>query len=147
MSKNIWILLTFLAGAILPIQAGLNSRLGKSAENPIWASTISFIVGTLALLIYILFTKQTPSWSGLKATPVQYWLGGLLGAYYVTFIVFAFPRLGPGLTFGLIVAGQMIVSLLLEHNNILVQQHTPVSPMRIFGVALIIAGVVILRKF
>jgi transporter family-2 protein len=147
MSKNIWILLTLVAGAILPIQAGINTRLGKAAANPVWASTISFLVGIVALFLYIIFTRQTPSWAGLKSAPAGYWLGGLLGAYYVTFIIFAFPRLGPGLTFGLIVAGQMIVSMILEHNNILVEHQTPVNPMRILGVILIIAGVVILRKF
>ncbi|MBX2954435.1 MAG: DMT family transporter [Leadbetterella sp.] len=147
MSKNLWMALTLLAGAILPIQAGLNTRLGKAADNPVWASALSFIVGSVALFAYLLITRQTLSWAGLKAAPAHIWLGGLMGAYYVTFIVLAFPRLGPGLTFGLIVAGQMIVSLILEHNNVLVEQQTPVNPMRILGVALIIAGVIILRRF
>jgi transporter family-2 protein len=71
----------------------------------------------------------------------------VIGAYYVTLIVYAFPRLGPGLTFGLIVAGQMIVSLILEHQNWLVEEQTPVNGMRILGVILIVAGVIILRKF
>ena len=53
----------------------------------------------------------------------------------------------PVLVFGLIVAGQMIVSLILEHNNLLVEQQTPVNPMRILGVVLIVAGVIILRRF
>lgn len=147
MNKNLWMALTLLAGALLPLQAGLNTRLGKAAGNPVWASDISFVVGTVALLAYLLVTRQTLSWGGLKASPAYIWLGGLMGAYYVTFIVLAFPRLGPGLTFGLIVAGQMIVSLILEHNHVLVEQQTPVNPMRILGVILIIAGVIILRRF
>jgi len=147
MSKNLWMALTLLAGAILPIQAGLNTRLGKAADNPVWGSALSFIVGSVALFGYLLVTRQSLSWAGLKAAPGYIWLGGLMGAYYVTFIVLAFPRLGPGLTFGLIVAGQMIVSLILEHNNLLVEQQTPVNPMRILGVVLIVAGVIILRRF
>lgn len=147
MNKNLWMALTLLAGAILPIQAGLNARLSKAAANPVWASAISFMVGSAALFAYLLLTRQSLSVSGLKAAPPQVWLGGLLGAYYVTFIVLAFPRLGPGLTFGLIVAGQMIVSLILEHHNVLVDQPTPVNPMRILGIALIIAGVIIVRRF
>ena len=147
MDKLIWIVLTFLSGAVLPIQAGLNSRLGKATASPLYAALISFLVGTVGLVLYILFTRQTLNWSGLKEAPLYIWLGGLLGAFYIAVIVFAFPKLGPGLSFGLIVAGQMIVSVLLEHNNILVAQANPISFMRVLGITLVIAGVVLIRKF
>jgi len=147
MDKVIWILLTFVAGAFLPVQAGLNARMGKAAGNPVYASMLSFAVGTLALLVYIAVTRQSASWTGIKAAPPSLWVGGLLGAFYVTVIVLAFPKLGPGLTFGLIVAGQMIISLLLEHYNILVAQQAPINYMKVLGVALIVVGVVIVRKF
>ena len=147
MDKLIWILLVFLAGAFLPIQAGLNSRLGKAAESAVWASTFSFVVGTVALALYILLTRQTVSWSGVREAPGYVWVAGLMGAFYVTIIVLAFPRLGPGLTFGLIVAGQMLLSVVLEHNNILVAHPTPINVMKILGIALIVAGVIIIRKY
>lgn len=117
MDKIIWILLAFIAGTFLPIQAGLNSRMGNAAANPVYASLISFIVGAIGLVLYILLTRQTVSWSGVKEAPAYVWLGGLLCAFYVTVIILAFPKLGPGLTFGLVVAGQMILSVLLEHNK------------------------------
>lgn len=147
MNKVIWIALTFLAGAFLPIQAGLNTRLGKAVESPVYAAFFSFVVGIFAIGAYILFTRQTLSWSGVKEAPAYFWLGGLLGAFYVTLIIFAFPALGPGVTFGLIVAGQMLMSLILEHYNILVAQQHPVSFMKLLGMTLVIAGVIIIRKF
>ena len=147
MDKIFWIVLTFLSGAFLPLQAGLNARLGKAAESPLYASLISFIVGTVGLILYIVCTRQTVSWVGLKEAPVYIWLGGLLGAFYIAVIIFAFPKLGPGLSFGLIVAAQMIVSVLLEHHNVLVAQQHPVNLMRVLGIVLIISGVVIIRKF
>lgn len=98
-------------------------------------------------MLYILFTKQTISWAGIKAAPIYAWTGGLLGAFYVSVIILSFPRLGPGLTFGLVVAGQMIISALLEHFNILVAQPNPLNLFRIIGVLLIIAGVIIIRNF
>ncbi len=139
--------MAFTAGTFLPIQAGLNAKLGKAAGSPVHASMISFIVGSLALVLYILFTKQTVSWAGIKSAPAQAWVGGLLGAFYVTVIILAFPRLGPGLTFGLVVAGQMIISAFLEHFNILVSQPNPINIFRILGVILIITGVIIIRNF
>ncbi len=139
--------MAFIAGAFLPIQAGLNAKLGKSIASPIHASMISFMVGALSLIIYIILTKQSVSWEGLKVAPSYVWLGGVLGAFYVTVIIFSFPRLGPGLTFGLVVAGQMTLSALLEHFNILVAQSQPLSLLRLLGMAMVVGGVVIIRKF
>lgn len=147
MNKFGWIILSLLAGSFLPIQAGLNAKMGKALESPVYASLISFVVGSAALILYILFTGQSVSWAGLKSAPPQAWLGGILGAFYVTVIILAFPKLGPALTFGLIVLGQMVISLVLDHFQILVPQQHSINIWRIAGVALIVAGVVILRKF
>lgn len=147
MNKLLWIFLAFMAGAFLPLQAGLNTKLGKVGESPIHASMISFLIGALAMVAYILITKQTVSWAGIKTAPAYAWLGGFLGAFYVTVIILSFPKLGPGLTFGLVVAGQMLISALLEHYNILVAQPHPISFLRLVGMALVVAGVIIMRKF
>lgn len=147
MNKVFWIILTFLAGAFLPIQAGLNTKLGKAAESPVYASMFSFVVGIAGIILYIIITRQTFSWAGVKEAPLYAWIGGLLGAFYVTIIILAFPKLGPGLTFGLIVGGQMILSVVLEHYNILVEQQNPINYMKILGIILVIAGVIIIRKF
>lgn len=147
MNKVFWIILTFLAGAFLPIQAGLNTKLGKAAESPVYASMFSFVVGIAGIILYIIITRQTFSWAGVKEAPLYAWIGGLLGAFYVTIIILAFPKLGPGLTFGLIVGGQMILSVVLEHYNVLVEQQNPINYMKILGIILVIAGVIIIRKF
>ncbi|MES2691606.1 MAG: DMT family transporter [Bacteroidota bacterium] len=147
MNKIIWIILAFLSGTFLPVQAGLNTRLGKAAQSPVHAALLSFIIGTVAIITYIIITKQTFSWTGLKTAPAYAWAGGLLGAFYVTVIILAFPQLGPGLTFGLIVAGQMILSLFLEHFNLLVSEPHPINLPRVLGVLLIVAGVIVIRKF
>jgi len=105
------------------------------------------MVGALALALYILFTKQTFSWAGIKSAPAYAWVGGLLGAFYVTVIILSFPKLGPGLTFGLVVAGQMITSALLEHFDIMVAQPQPLNYIRIIGIFLVIIGVIVIRKF
>lgn len=135
------------AGAFLPIQAGLNAKMGKAGQSAVHASTISFVVGTIALIAYILVTRQAVSWSGLKAAPAYAWLGGLLGAFYVTVIVLAFPKLGPGLTFGLVVTGQLFLSLVMEHYQILGAHAQSISLPRIIGMLLVIAGVIIMKKF
>jgi transporter family-2 protein len=147
MDKLLWIVLAFIAGSLLPIQAGVNAKLGRAAESPIMAVCISFIVGTIAMLLFVLLTKQSISWSGLKAAPLYAWIGGLLGAFYVTGVILAYPHLGPGLTFALIVAGQMLFTVVLEHFNILVAQPHPITLPRVLGVLLVIVGAIIIRKY
>jgi transporter family-2 protein len=147
MNKVIWILIVFVAGAFLPIQAGLNTRFGKSLDSPVYASMISFIVGAFSVAAYILITKQQVVLSGLHTAPLYVYLAGVLGAVYVTAIVLAFPKIGPALTFGLVVAGQMVISVLLDHFNILVAQQHSINIWRLVGISLIVAGVIIIRKF
>jgi transporter family-2 protein len=147
MSKLIWFMIAFVSGAFLPIQAGLNGRLGRELHNPVYASMISFITGALAVCIYILLTRQSITWAGLRAAPAYVWLAGPMGAFYVTVIILAFPRIGPALTFGLVVAGQMVISILLDHLKILVMEPHPINIWRALGVLLIVTGVVIIQKF
>lgn len=147
MNKLIWLAIAFVAGSFLPIQAGLNNKMGKSLDNPLYASFISFVVGAITVGLYILLTKQSGTWSGLKTAPSYVWLAGALGAFYVTAIILSFPLIGPALTFGLVVAGQMVISILLDHFKILVAQPHPINIWRIVGVLLIVGGVIIIRKF
>ena len=145
--KFTWIIIALVSGAFLPIQAGLNTRLGKAVESPVHASLISFIVGALAVLLYSVLTKQHVAWAGLRNAPVYVWIGGLLGAFYVTAIILAFPKIGPAMTFGIVVAGQMIMSVLLDHFDILVAQQHSINAWKLLGIFLIVTGVVIIRKF
>jgi len=145
--KITWIIIAFLAGTFLPIQAGLNTRLGKAIESPVHASLISFIIGAFTVLLYCLVTKQYVAWAGMKSAPIYVWLGGALGAFYVTAIILAFPQIGPAMTFGLVVAGQMIISVLLDHFNILVAQQHSINIWKLSGIVLIVLGVIIIRRF
>ena len=147
MTKLVWILLVLIAGSLLPIQAGLNARVGKEIQNPVWASLFSFLVGLIVMIGYVLITNQKMNVAGVSNIPVTYWAAGVMGAFYVTVIVMAFPKIGAGLTFGLIIAGQLTVSLLLDHFKLLVQEQHSINIYRAIGLLLIVSGVIILRKF
>ena len=147
MDKAIWILGVLLAGSLLPVQAGLNGKMGQAIHSPVWASLISFAVGLVAMIGYVLITQQPLHTQHIKDIPPVTWVAGALGAIYVTTVVMAFPQLGPALTFGLIVAGQLISSVALDHFHVLVQQQHSINGWRLLGIALIVAGVVIIRKF
>jgi bacterial/archaeal transporter family-2 protein len=147
MDKLFWIILVIVSGAVLPLQAGLNTKMGKAIDSPVWASLISFFVGVLALFAYALISKNSFQLSGIKSVSLTTWLAGVFGAFYVVSVVTAFPKLGPALTFSLVVAGQLIISLLLDHFNILVAQQHSINIYRLLGMLLIIGGVLLIRKF
>ena len=146
MIKILWIVMALAAGSALPIQGGINSKLGKTLASPLHAALISFSIGAAGLLVYCILTKQPVAWTGLRQLPLGYWAGGILGAIYVSIVILVFPKLGPGLTFSLVVAGQMVVALFLEHFNLLVATPQPINLGRILGVTLIVAGVVLMKQ-
>jgi len=147
MDKILWIAIAFSAGSLIPLQGAFNARLGAAGASPIHASLISFVIGTLAIAAYALATRQTVSWAGFVGAPWYAWLGGFCGAFSLTAIILTYPKLGPGLGFGLLIAGQLIVSVLLEHFNILVAQPHPITFLRMVGIMLVLIGVSFIRGF
>ena len=137
-----------LLGAILPLQAAINSRLSKAIGSPVFAAFVSFAVGTVALFLYLIATKQFNVQALLaKQNPWWAWTGGLLGTFFVAGIVILLPRLGGGLAFSLVIAGQMIASIILDQFGWLGVAINEISLGKIAGVILLIAGVVMIRRF
>ena len=147
MDKIFWMALALVAGAMIPLNGGFNARLGAAIASPISASMLSFAVGTLLIGAYALATQQGVSWAGLASAPWYAWLGGVCGAFSLTVIIVTYPKLGPGLGLGLVVAGQLLVALLLEHFGVLVAQPHPISVLRVVGLALVLGGVAMIRTF
>lgn len=137
-----WLLIAIvvLAGAMLPLQALLNGKLGQAAGGAVLASTASFIVGTIGLLAVLLVTRPVlPSWEQALRMPAWLWLGGLLGAAYVVIATVAVPRLGAAALISLVVLGQMTSSLLLDHFGVL-HAPQPVNVLRFLGAVLVVLG-------
>jgi bacterial/archaeal transporter family-2 protein len=117
-------------------------------DSPVLAAFISFVVGTVALLVYVLVTGiPLANIAGVREAPAIAWVGGLLGAFFVAASVTLVPRLGVALTFSLIIAGQMIVTLFIDHFGLLGVEVRPVNWPRLAGIMLITGGVVLIRRF
>jgi transporter family-2 protein len=123
-------LLVFMAGALLPIQAGVNGELARHLGHPLRASLVSFLVGSLFL--FLLVQRLAP---GAWKAPLWAWLGGIGGAIYVWSIVALAPRLGALISFALLVAGQMAASIALEALGLLYPPK-PITLLRLLGVLL-----------
>ncbi|MEO6588754.1 MAG: DMT family transporter, partial [Pyrinomonadaceae bacterium] len=109
-----FIFLAILAGMAMPTQATVNSKLAGYVSSPISAAFISFAVGTVALFIYMLLTGVSFSaMAGSKNAPLICWIGGFLGAFFVSVMATVVPRIGVALAFSLAIGGQMLVTLLI----------------------------------
>ena len=149
MSNNyLYILLALAAGAMMPTQAATNNKMAAFVDSPLLSAFISFFVGTVALFVYVLISgAPIANLASAKEAPVVAWVGGLLGAFFVTAAVTLVPRLGVAMTFSLIIAGQMIVTLIIDHFGLLGVPVKGVSMARVGGIVLIASGVVLIRRY
>jgi transporter family-2 protein len=133
---------TFIAGALLTIQVGMNATLGRVCGDTRFAVLVSFLVGTVGMLVYFAASGgQLPARGTLAAVPLWAWFGGCLGAFYVAAATIAGPRIGAGALLALVVFGQLCASLLVDQFGWLGFPLRPLSPTRIAGVALLLSGV------
>lgn len=141
-------LLAFAVGCLLPVQASINAKLGAFLKAPLMAALVNFMMGGFVLLLVILGTR-TPNnlLLAAKEAPIYAWVGGLMGSIFVVSIIFLIPRLGVALSFGLIVCGQLVFSLILDHFGMFGVPVQPVNWGRIAGVLLILVGVLVIRRF
>jgi transporter family-2 protein len=137
--------LVALAGAVITIQAAINARLGQALGNGMHAVVVSFVVGGIGAVIYCLVQGgPVASWAVLRSGPWWMWIGGLLGVFFIWSTIFGVPRVGVSVMFPLVVAGQMTEAVVLEHFGLLGQPVQPVSWARLVGIALVVAGAVVL---
>lgn len=139
--RLLFFFLPLVAGIAITTQAGVNSRLRIAVGSPTIAALISFVVGTLALAALVGATRQPlPSIANLASARGADYLGGLLGALFVTIIIISANRIGASNLFALVVAGQLTTALLYDHFGLLGFRQSHVTPTRMIGVLLLIAG-------
>jgi bacterial/archaeal transporter family-2 protein len=144
----LYLLFAFVAGAVIPFQAGVNAQLAQWAHSPIRAAFISFVVGTVVLLaLSALVFRPLPSAHRLGNAPWWVWVGGLLGAFYVAGSIVTAPKLGAATLIALVVAGQTVASLLVDEFGWVGFAERHVSPGRIAGMVLVLAGDAFVRVF
>jgi len=145
-----WILFAALAGAALPVQGAINAQLRADLDAPVTAALWSFVVATAVMAAVLgAFAARgrapAPRAAALRSVPWWGWLGGLCGATYVTSVFLLIPRIGVASTVALTVAGQQLASILVDRHGWLRLPRRPVTPARLAGVAVLLAGVALIR--
>lgn len=138
------ILAVIVAGFGVALQPPTNAALARSAGSVWLASLMSFCVGTATLLV-IWAIDRTPL-SALRGAPWWAWLGGFYGAAFVAALAFAAPRLGLAATLTIAIASQLATALVVDRFGLLGLEQQQLTPGRIAGVALVLVGVLLVRR-
>ncbi len=146
MSRTLAVLLAAGAGVLVGMQAPVNSRLGR-AVGSVQAASISFLVGTIALLlIAALAHGGLGTYSKVTGAPWWALIGGLLGAVYVTVAILTVRTLGASGLTAAVITGQLVISVTIDRFGLLGIARQPIGAQRIVGLVLLVAGVVLVVR-
>jgi transporter family-2 protein len=145
--QTVSIVLALLVGAGLVVQVGLNMALARSFGSAPAAALVNFLVGTVALLLFLFVLRQPwPDRTQWESVPAWAWFGGLFGALYVATATFAGPRLGALLLLALTVTGQLVASVIVDHYGLLGFREQAVTASRLFGVFLLVIAIYLIAR-
>ena len=118
-------------------------------DAPLATGAWSFIVAAATMLLVLAaalaLSAGTPRPRAPSALPWWGWLGGFCGAAYVTSVFSMIPEIGVAPTVALTVAGQQLASVAVDRYGLLRLPRRPLSAARLGGVALLLAGVVLIQ--
>ncbi|WP_159517755.1 DMT family transporter [Sunxiuqinia indica] len=145
--KIIYTLIVLIIGCLLAIQGSINTQLTTFLKHPLQGALVNFVVGSICLIgLNLLFRTQTPDWGTLKTAPWHLFVGGVLGAIFVSSVIFFIPKIGVTTVLAASIGGQLIASSIIDHFGFFGLTAQPISPGRIAGILLLMAGVFLIQR-
>lgn len=139
MDRGLAVTLTAAVGGLIALQAPVNAELGKATGN-VAAALVSFIVGTLLLVLLVAFSGQADGLRNVFDLEWYYLIGGVLGVAYVYTVLVTVSSIGAGGVAAATITGQLTASVVIDRLGILGLEEQALSTERIAGVALLLAG-------
>jgi transporter family-2 protein len=139
--------LAIAAGISLVIQQAVNANLRNTLQSSAWTAFTSYGVGWVCMVLLILALRDPVPAANLAArVPLWAWGGGALGSAFIVLGIFLVPQIGAATFFTLVIAGQMLGSIAFDHFGWLGLTQRPVDAPRLIGVALLMGGVLLIRR-
>jgi bacterial/archaeal transporter family-2 protein len=135
-----------LTGCCIALQATVNGRFRQNLDNPTYAVFFS-ICGTIlcAVIAVLVIRPPVPTMEQIRTTSWWNWIGGPLGALIVLSGAMLTPKIGAAAFICAVVAGQLILSMLIDHFGWLGIEVRPISPGKVVGVLMILGGAVCVK--
>jgi bacterial/archaeal transporter family-2 protein len=145
MDRGAAVLLTALAGGLIALQAPINAGLGR-ATGSLPAALVSFGIGTIALAGIVVLSGKAGGLGSSFDVSWYYLLGGLLGAIYVTNALVQVTAIGAGGVAAATITGQLVASVAIDRLGLFGLDQVAIGPERAIGVALLIAGTILVLR-
>ena len=146
MNNALFISTAFITGSLIPLQLVFNAQLGAITKSPYSATLIVFVIGLLAMVLVVLVLRPAfPTLQELANAPPTVFLGGIIAAFYMVATIFVAPKLGVGLTTALILCGQLVMALLLDHLGAFGNSQVSLNLWRVAGVLMMLGGVLAIK--
>jgi len=140
-------LLVVAAGVSVALQQLLNANLRSELGSPWWAGFVSYLGGSLVMLLAVLANHGPWITREMVArTSWPSWTGGLFGAAFIAIAIFMVPKLGAATVMTLLVVGQMMGSLVFDHFGLLGVPRHPINLSRVLGAGCLIIAVLLIRR-
>jgi len=140
------IVLAVAAGISVIVQQALNANLRAAIGSAAWSGFASYLVGTICMvLLAVALRDPVPSATVAARAPWWMWSGGLFGAVFIALAILLIPKIGAATFVVLLVTGQMLTALTLDHFGLLGVPVHPASLVRLAGAGFLILGVVLIR--
>lgn len=133
----------FGAGIAVSFQAAINSQMAAAVgANSVVAALVSFLCGSAALAV-LAFARGglSDALAALPQQPLWKFSGGFLGAAFIFCSVVLVPRIGLLNMVVLVIAGQLLTSMAIDHFGLINVAVRKVSPLRLAGAIVMIVGV------
>jgi transporter family-2 protein len=138
--------LAMFAGWSFVMQQAVNADLRIALGSTAWAGFVSYLGGTVCMLIFALATGDSlSSDAAMFRSHWWAWSGGFFGALYIAISIILVPRIGAAAFVALLVAGQMLSSLIFDHYGLLGATAFPTTFPRLLGAGLLMGGVILIR--
>jgi uncharacterized membrane protein YdcZ (DUF606 family) len=111
-----WYFLAFIIGMLPRVQMSIYEKLNKSRARLAHASLFRFLIAVAAMVLYLPFSMESIECAESKWALLLYRAGSVLCASGFIFVpMLVLPHLGLPVTFSLVVAGQLAISVLTDH--------------------------------
>ncbi len=129
-------LLALGAGVSVATQQVLNGSLRTALGSPAWAGLISYAGGLITMIVAVIaLGERVPSWKTMTDVPWYAWSGGVFGAAFILLAILLLPSLGAATLFALVIAGQVLAAVTLDHFGAFGLTPHPIGAARLAGAA------------
>jgi len=129
-----------IAGALQSAtNGGLASRIGLAAALIVNTSVV--LLGTF--VFYFAIGAEGSFFP--SGTPWALYVGGIYGFIVIAALAFVFPKIGAAVTIAVLVFGQGMAALAIDHFGLLGMPQAPITLARVVGLLLVGGGIAMLR--